>query len=144
MTLLNRLSRFFGGYADEQEQPHKTQAPAGPREKILVDDTMRERLQHTGEQILQHLEEGGESALWLARTVVTNYRPPACIPILIGRSAKPNKEACKLFERLMMSRSARLNPCLHDWDESDALIAALVEACAQHLNNRLEEINETR
>ncbi len=37
MTRLNRLSRLLGGYADEQEQPHKTQVPAGPREKILMD-----------------------------------------------------------------------------------------------------------
>lgn len=47
-------------------------------------------------------------------------------------------------ENVMMIRSAQLTPRQHDWDESDALIAALVEDCAQHLNNRLEEINETR
>lgn len=148
MTLLNRLSRLFGGHVAEQETSRKPPAPAGhgdvPREKVMMNDTMRAQLLLTCEQIRHHLAQGGESALWLARSVLSSYRPPALIPVLIGRSTKPNKEAYTLFERLLMIRSAQLTPRQQDWDESDELFAALVEECAEHLNNRLEEINETR
>ncbi len=147
MTLFNRLGRLLGGDAAEQDAPH-TPAPAGhddvPREKVMMNDTRRAQLLLTCEQIRHHLAQGGESACWLARSVVSSYRPPALIPVLIGRSTQPNKEAYALFERLMMIRSARLPPRQHDWDESDALIAALLEDCAQHLNTWLEEINENR
>jgi hypothetical protein len=114
MTLLNRLSRLFGGNAAEQEASRKHPAPAGhgdaPREKVMMNDTMRAQLLLTCDPIRYHLAQGGESALWLARSVVSCYRPPALIPVLIGRSTKPNKEAYELFERLLMIRSARLPP----------------------------------
>ncbi len=147
MTLVNRLSRLLGGHAAEQDAPH-TPAPAGhgdmPRENVMMSDSQRAQLLLTSEQIRHHLEQGGESACWLARSVVSSYRPPALLPVLIGHSAQPNKEAYALFERLMMIRSAGLPPRQHDWDESDALIAALLKDCAQHLNTWLEEINESR
>lgn len=143
MTILNRLSLLFGGNAAEQDASRKPPAPA-PREKVMMNDTMRAQLLLTCEQIRHHLAQGGESALWLARSVVSSYCPPALIPVLIGRSTKPNKEAYALFERLLMIRSARLTPRQQNWDESDELFAALVEECGQHLNSRLEEINETR
>ncbi|HHQ4546872.1 TPA: hypothetical protein ACSP15_003553 [Aeromonas veronii] len=143
MTILNRLSRLFGGNAAEQDASRKSPAPA-PCEKVMMNDTMRAQLLLTCEQIRHHLAQGGESALWLARSVVSSYRPPALIPVLIGRSAKPNKEAYALFERLLMIRSAGLTTRQQNWDESDELFAALVEECGQHLISRLEEINETR
>ena len=115
-----------------------------PRENVMMSDSKRAQLLMTFEQIRQHLEEGGESACWLARSVVSNYCPPALIPVQIGRSAQPNKEAYALFERLMMIRSARLPPRQQDWDESDRLFAALVEDCAHYLNTWLEKINENR
>lgn len=149
MTLLNRLSRLFGGHtAIILAAPARGKAPAGhgdvPRENVMINDSLRAQLQLASEQIRHHLEQGGESACWLARSVVSSYRPPALIPVLVGHSALPDKEAYALFERLMMIRSARLTPRQHDWDASDALIAALVEDCAQHLNTWLEQINENR
>lgn len=147
MTLLNHLGRLFGGDAAEQDAPH-TPAPAGhgdvPRENVMMSDSQRAQLLLTSELIRHHLEQGGESACWLARSVVSSYCPPALIPVLVGHSAQPNKEAHALFERLMMIRSARLTPRQPDWDASDALIAALVEDCAQYLNTWLENINENR
>ncbi|MGU5673249.1 hypothetical protein ACV1CZ_21495 [Aeromonas caviae] len=144
MTLVNRLSRLLGGHAVEQDAPHKIPAGDIPRENVMMSDTMRAQLLPICEQIRQHLAQGGESACWLARSVVNSYRPPAFLPVLIGHSAQPNKEAYALFERLMMIRSAGLPPRQQEWDESDALIAALLKDCAQHLNTWLEEINENR
>lgn len=142
MTLVNRLSRLLGGHAVEQDAPHKIPAGDIPRENVMMSDTMRAQLLPICEQIRQQLAQGGESACWLARSVVNSYRPPAFLPVLIGHSAQPDKEAYVLFERLMMIRSARLSPRQQEWDASDELFAALVEVCAQHLGNQMQEINE--
>lgn len=127
MTLLNRLGRLFGGDAAEQGASRQTRD-----------------LQLICEQIRQHLAQGGDPARWLAWSVVRGYRPPTLPPLAIGVWGKPSNEALALFERLVMIHSARLPPRQQEWDPSDALIAALVEDCAQHLNTRLEEINENR
>lgn len=115
MTLLNRLIRLLGGHAAEK---------AVPRDLLL-----------TCEQIRQHLAQGGEPAGWLAWSVVSSYRPPTWPTISIGFSATPSKEALALFERLVMIRSARLNSCQQDWDESDERLATLVEECVQYLTS---------
>jgi hypothetical protein len=47
----------------------------------------------TTEQIRQRLEEGGESARWLAQAVVSYYRPAAPAPSLFSFSTKLDEEA---------------------------------------------------
>lgn len=79
----------------------------------------------TSEQIRQRLEEGGESARWLAQAVVSYYRPAAPAPSLFGFSTKLDEEAQGLFFQLLMVRSKT------DW--SDDQLAALVRECEQYL-----------
>lgn len=45
-----------------------------PRENVMMSDSKRAQLLMTFEQIRQHIEQGGESACWLARSVVSNCR----------------------------------------------------------------------
>lgn len=81
----------------------------------------------TTKQIRQRLEEGGESARWLAQAVVSYYRPAAPAPSLFAFSTKLDEEAQGMFFQLLLIRSKP------DW--SDDQLAALVRECEQHLTN---------
>lgn len=81
----------------------------------------------TTEQIRQRLEEGGESARWLAQAVVSYYRPAAPVPSLFSFSAKLDEEAQGMFFQMLLIRSKP------DW--SDDQLAALVRECEQYLAN---------
>lgn len=79
----------------------------------------------TSEQIRHRLEEGGESARWLASAVVSYYRPFAPPPSLFGFSTKLDEEAQGLFIQMLMIRNKP------DW--SDDHLASLVRECEQYL-----------
>ena len=81
----------------------------------------------TTEQIRQRLEEGGESARWLAQAVVSYYRPAAPAPSLFSFSTKLDEEAQGMFFQMLLIRSKP------DW--SDDQLAALVRECEQYLEN---------
>lgn len=81
----------------------------------------------TTEQIRQRLEEGGESARWLAQAVVSYYRPAAPAPSLFAFSTRLDEEAQGMFFQLLLIRSKP------DW--SDDQLAALVRECEQYLTN---------
>lgn len=81
----------------------------------------------TSEQIRQRLEEGGESAHWLAQAVVSYYRPTAPAPSLFSFTTKLDQEAQGLFFQLLLIRSKP------DW--SDELLVALVRECELYLTN---------
>ncbi|POV84769.1 hypothetical protein [Aeromonas sp. ASNIH6] len=81
----------------------------------------------TTEQIRQRLEEGGESARWLAQAVVAYYRPAAPATRLVSVSTKMDEEAQGMFCQMLLSRSKP------DW--SDDQRAALVRECEQYLAN---------
>ena len=51
----------------------------------------------TTEQIRQRLEEGGESARWLAQAVVSYYRPAAPAPSLFSFSTSWTKRRRECF-----------------------------------------------
>lgn len=81
----------------------------------------------TSEQVRQRLEEGGESARWLAQAVVSYYRPAAPAPSLSAFSTLLDEEAQGLFIQLLLIRSKP------DW--SDDQLAALVRECEQYIKN---------
>ncbi|WP_087757537.1 hypothetical protein [Aeromonas salmonicida] len=79
----------------------------------------------TSEQIRQRLDEGGDSAQWLAQAVVSYYRPAAPAPSLFAFSTKLDEEAQGMFFQMLMIRSKP------DW--SDDQLAALVSECELYL-----------
>ena len=86
MTILNRLSRLFGGNAAEQDALAQVPGPC-TCEKVMMNDTMRAQLLLTCEQIRHHLAQGASRPYgW--RGLSSPAIAPALIPVLIGRSAK--------------------------------------------------------
>ena len=79
----------------------------------------------TSEQIRQRLDEGGDSAQWLAQAVVSYYRPAVPAPSLFAFSTKLDEEAQGMFFQMLMIRSKP------DW--SDDQLAALVSECELYL-----------